>query len=111
MIDDSELLRRFVEQNSQPALTQLTARYVDVLYALAVRRLGGTSRADEVVQTVFVDLARKARALQHRPVLIGWLYAAVHLQASHVLREESRRRGRETEASRSNNTATHYSRG
>jgi RNA polymerase sigma factor (sigma-70 family) len=66
---------------------------------VALRQVGGnTHLAEEVAQVVFAALARKAGALAGRPVLGGWLYRAAQFTAVDVVRAESRRRARETEA-------------
>jgi len=100
MPDDSELLRRYAEEGSQEAFATLVERYVGMLYGTACRQLGGSQRADDVVQTVFIDLASKAKSLGQRPVLAGWLYTATHYAASKIQREEQRRQQRESEAQR-----------
>ena len=100
MQDDSELLRRYAKEGSQEAFATLVERYVGMLYGTACRQLGSSQRADDVVQTVFIDLAHKAGSLSQRTVLAGWLYTATHYAASKIQREEQRRRQREWEAQR-----------
>jgi len=107
MQDDSELLRRYTEEGSQEAFATLVERYVGMLYGTACRQLGSSQRADDVVQTVFIDLAHKAKSLSHRPVVAGWLYTATHYAASKVQREEQRRQQREWEAQRMHESPDH----
>ena len=54
--------------------------------------------AQDVAQTVFTDLARKADALSRRQVLNGWLYTSALFAATKAVRTERRRRAREQEA-------------
>src|SRR5687768_6113668 len=99
MDDDSELLRRFTHQHSQEAFAELVRRHVDLVYAVALRQVGGDAHlAKDVAQTVFTALARKARVLAGREVVAGWLYRATQFAAVDVVRTERRRRAREIQA-------------
>jgi RNA polymerase sigma factor (sigma-70 family) len=99
MTDDAELLRRYVEDRSEQAFAELVERHVRLVYSAALRQLGGaTHRAEDVTQTVFIDLARRARTLVHRPDLSGWLYTSTHYAAAKLKRGEERRERREQEA-------------
>src|SRR3954468_19128631 len=98
MVEDSELLRRYVEERSQAAFTQLVERRVNLVYAVALRQVGGDAHlAEDVTQKVFADLARKAASLTGRPVLSGWLYRSAQYAGTDVVRSERRRRAREQE--------------
>lgn len=98
MIEDAELLRRYATDRSEAAFAELVRRRVDLIYAVARRQCGGdTHLAEEVTQRVFVDLARKARALAGRTVISGWLYRSAQFAASDAVRAERRRRAREQE--------------
>jgi len=99
MSDDAELLRRYANENSEPAFAELVQRHLGLVYHAALRQVGGDAhRAQDVAQTVFTDLARKAEALARRPVLAGWLYTSTRYAAAQVVRSERRRRVREQEA-------------
>jgi RNA polymerase sigma factor (sigma-70 family) len=99
MTDDGQLLRRYVEERSETAFTELVRRHVNVVYFAALRRVGGDRHlADDVAQSVFADLARKAPTLLDRPVLIGWLYTSTRFAAAQAVRTEQRRRTHEQEA-------------
>lgn len=96
MSDDSELLGRYVEQNSEQAFAELVNRHLGLVYHAALRQTHGNAhRAQDVAQTVFVDLARKAKSLRHRPVLAGWLYTSARYAAAKLARSEQRRQARE----------------
>lgn len=96
---DSELLRRYVEEGSEPAFAELVRRHLDLVYAAALRRLGGDAHAAaDVAQQVFIALARQASALTRCPVLPGWLYTTTRNVAVDFIRAEQRRRAREQEA-------------
>jgi RNA polymerase sigma factor (sigma-70 family) len=99
MNTDSDLLRRYIEDRSEPAFTELVHRHLELVYSVALRRVGGDVQlAEDVAQNVFRDLARKAPALLTRPTLSGWLYTSTHLASAAVVRGERRRKVRETEA-------------
>jgi RNA polymerase sigma factor (sigma-70 family) len=99
MSDDAELLRRYAEQRSEAAFAELVRRHLNLVYSAAVRLTRGDAhRAEDVVQLVFTDLARKAAALSRRPVLAGWLYTSTHYATAKILRTEQRRQTREQEA-------------
>lgn len=99
MLPDGELLRRYAEEGSQAAFTELVQRHVNAIYRAALRRVGGNAHAaDDVVQRVFADLARKARSLRGRPSLAGWLHTGTRFAAADAVRSERRRRLHEAEA-------------
>ncbi|HSH16284.1 MAG TPA: sigma-70 family RNA polymerase sigma factor, partial [Verrucomicrobiae bacterium] len=66
---------------------------------------GDTHLAEDITQTVFADLARKAARLPGDIVLSAWLYRHTFFVASSMIRTERRRRAREQEAVAMN--ATH----
>ena len=73
-MEDGELLREFAERGSDQAFTTLVHRYADLVYSTALRQLRDPHLSQEVTQTVFCLLARKARSLCNRTALVGWLY-------------------------------------
>jgi RNA polymerase sigma factor (sigma-70 family) len=96
MIEDTELLRHYIEENSEEAFATLVRRHLDFVYGVALRRVGGNQcLAEEVAQTLFTDLARKARTLQRHPALSAWLFRSARFAAAQAMRSERRRRGRE----------------
>ena len=96
MNDDAQLLRRYGEDHSESAFAELVARHIDPVYSAALRQLNGdTHLAQDVAQTVFADLARKARALSRHEVLTGWLYQATRFAAAKAVRTERRRSSHE----------------
>lgn len=99
MIEDTELLRRYAEEHSEAAFTELVERRLGLVYAVALRQTGGDAhRAKDIAQTVFTHLARKASSLARQPVLAGWLYRSAQFAASDAMRTERRRQVREQEA-------------
>lgn len=99
MTDDVELLRQYARDGSEAAFAELVRRHLDLVYSAALRRVGGDAHlAQDVVQRVFIALARQAAALGEHPVLIGWLYTTSRFAAARVVRAEKRRQAREQEA-------------
>lgn len=99
MTDDSQLLRRYVEEGSEEAFAELVRRHVGWVFHAGLRRTGGRrDLAQDVAQHVFTVLARNASALCDHQVLAGWLHTTTRFAASHALRAEARRRKHETAA-------------
>ncbi len=93
-MDDMELLREWVRRGSEDAFRSLVDRHINLVYSTARRLLFNSHEAEEVTQTVFILLARKANNLSGQTVLAGWLYRATGYAAAQMLRAEGRRRHR-----------------
>jgi RNA polymerase sigma factor (sigma-70 family) len=99
MTSDSELLRRYAESGSESAFTELVQRHLGLVYSAALRQVNGDAHlAQDVAQSVFTDLARKAALLSRRQALTGWLYTSTHFASAKAVRTERRRHNREQEA-------------
>jgi len=98
MADDSELLRLYALEGSEDAFRELVHRRIALVYGAALRQLGDAHRAQDVVQLVFTDLARKASSLWRRPVLASWLHTSTHYAVANLVRRERRQRARDHEA-------------
>lgn len=96
MNDDAALLRSYAEKGSEAAFTALVQRHLDLVYAVALRRVGGdTHLAADVTQHVFATLARQASRLYRVNVLGAWLHTATRNAAIDVVISEQRRKVRE----------------
>ncbi len=92
MSTDAALLRRYAMEQDEQAFAELVRRHLDLVFAAALRRTGGrTHLAEEIAQTVFCDLSRKAAVLAHHPVLVGWLHRCTRYAAIDATRAEIRR--------------------
>jgi RNA polymerase sigma factor (sigma-70 family) len=96
MTPDNELLRDYVKTRSEDAFAELVRRHVNLVYSAALRQVRGDAHlAQDVAQTVFTDLARKAGSLARRESLTGWLYTSAYFASAKMIRGETRRRDRE----------------
>jgi RNA polymerase sigma factor (sigma-70 family) len=99
MIDDGQLLQRYTRERSESAFGELVTRHIDLVYSAALRVAGGDSHlAQDVTQTVFLDLARKPGSVPADAVLAGWLYRHAWFTAAKMVRTERRRQTREQTA-------------
>ncbi len=97
--NDLELLNNYVREGSEPAFAELVNRHVGLVYSTALRQLNGAPQlAEDVTQTVFCSLAKKASQLTAHTSLAGWLYTSVRYAASDARRAEQRRSLREQES-------------
>jgi RNA polymerase sigma factor (sigma-70 family) len=97
-VDDNDLLKEYVEQDSEHAFATLVNRHVNKVYSVALRHTGNPHQAEEITQAVFVILAKKSRQLSNRVVLSGWLHHTARLASVTFLRSEIRRARREEKA-------------
>ena len=98
-MDDQELFQDYVKTRSEAAFTELVQRHINWIHSVARRRVGNPQLAEEVVQSVFALLARKAGSLRPGTVLGGWLFRSTCFVAKCSLRAEQRRKNREAIAS------------
>lgn len=99
MQTDSELIRSYSENHCEDAFTEFVGRHIDMVYAAALRETrGNAALAEEITQSVFIELARKGGRLAGHPALAGWLYTCVRRMGANFLRAEKRRMRREIES-------------
>ncbi|MCH1505017.1 MAG: sigma-70 family RNA polymerase sigma factor [Verrucomicrobiales bacterium] len=106
-LEDRELLRQYAEQASAPAFDEMVRRHLDHVYSAAMRRVNGErTLAEDVVQTVFIDFARKAKNIPGDMPPGAWLHRHTGFIASKMIDKEHRRRHREQEAHTMNTIET-----
>lgn len=108
MTDSQDLLAEYRQNGSDAAFRELVTRFVDLVYSTALRLVGGdTHSAEDVTQTVFVDLPRLARTLSSEVRLGGWLHRHTCFVAANTMRGERRRQARERQAVEMNALQNH----
>jgi RNA polymerase sigma factor (sigma-70 family) len=99
MSETQQLMADFARTGSETAFKELVRRYTDLVYSVAIRLVNGdTQLAQDVTQTVFIDLAKMAGKLSPEVLLGGWLHRHSCFVAATLLRGEKRRRIRERQA-------------
>ena len=93
-----KLVREYAESGSEQAFSKLVAQHVDLVYSIALRQVRDTHLAEEITQSVFIILARKAKALSADTVLSGWLCRTARYVSADTLKIQRRRQVREQEA-------------
>jgi len=88
---DHELLRAYLDNRDETAFAELVTRHAGVVYASAMRQTCDPGRAEEVVQAVFILLARKGGSLSESVPLGAWLFRAACYAAKDLLKAERRR--------------------
>ena len=88
---DEELLTAFAETGDEAAFRDLASRYSGLVFHVAMRAMGDRGLAEDVVQRVFLSLAKKAGKLAESQVsLPAWLHRAAILEAKAARRAEMR---------------------
>lgn len=87
---DGQLLTRFASHRDEAAFGELTARYLGLIYHVALRRTGDRQMAEEVSQNVLCAVVRKAAGLaKHPDRLPAWLHRATLFESSKAMRSEA----------------------
>ena len=92
---DAQLLREYAESGNEAAFREIVARHTDLVYSAALRQVTLADLAQDISQSVFVDLARKAKEVGDRlpanASLVGWLYRSTRFAVLNHLRDNRRR--------------------
>jgi RNA polymerase sigma factor (sigma-70 family) len=98
MNDYMALVREYAARQSEQAFETLVSRNVSLVHSAALRQLRDPHLAEEITQTVFIILARKAGSLNPKTILPGWLYRTTRYVSAAALKIQRRREHREQEA-------------
>jgi RNA polymerase sigma factor (sigma-70 family) len=96
--EDQALVQEYARSRSEAAFAALVSRHVNLVYSVALRQVGNTQLAQDITQTVFLILARKAGTLSSATILSGWLCRTARYVSANVRNAERRRQLREQEA-------------
>jgi RNA polymerase sigma factor (sigma-70 family) len=97
-LSDHDLLCAYARDGSQAAFAEVVQRHLGLVYSAARRQLRSPHLAEEVAQSVFLDLARNALRLAPDQPLAAWLHLVTRRTAVDVIRREARQRAREQQA-------------
>ena len=98
-LSDEELLRQYTSDGSNAAFAELVGRYLSLVYSAARRQVQLSALAEDIAQSVFIDLSKNAGKLKPGQPLAAWLYLVTRRTSVDVIRRESRRQIREQSAS------------
>jgi hypothetical protein len=79
---DGELLAEFVQTGSEAAMTALVQRHGAMVHGVCHQVLDDHYEAEDVAQTVFLALTRKAAGFRKDPSVAIWLHQAVRVTSS-----------------------------
>ena len=85
--EDAELLRAFVSKGCEESFAVLVQKYLGMVLGITLRRTGQRCLAEEIAQSVFAILARKAPRLKIESTLSSWLYRTAMIECSEALRQ------------------------
>ncbi len=97
-MDDMDLVRQYARGKSEEAFATLVSRHINLVYSVALRQARDPHLAEEITQSVFIILARKAGSLTSKTVVSGWLYRTARYVSAKALTMQRRRQHREQEA-------------
>src|SRR3954471_15988091 len=94
-MSDTDLLHRYAQDGAADAFSALVHRHVNLVYSVARRHVPSASAAEDVTQSVFIELARHARNIKPGTPLVAWLHVVSRRTAINAVRDASRRQARE----------------
>lgn len=89
---DGDLLERYVADGNGAAFAELVRRHGPKVYAVCRRVLGQHQLAEDAYQATFVVLTKKARAIQPRSAVGGFLYGVARRAALEAYAVSRRRK-------------------
>jgi len=93
-VDDHQLLNAYAEGDEQ-AFETLVEKYFRIVYSVAARQTGDSHLAEEVTQSVFLILSRKARGISSKTPIIGWLFRTTRFVSWDAIKMRRRREQKE----------------
>jgi DNA-directed RNA polymerase specialized sigma24 family protein len=75
---DLQLLARYTCDRAEDAFAEIVRRHIDLVYSSALRQVRSPHLAEEIAQSVFLELVRQADRLAPETILAAWLYQVTH---------------------------------
>ena len=94
LLDDHQLLNAYVEGDEQ-AFETLVEKYFRIVYTVAARQTGDSHLGEEVAQSVFLILSRKARGFSSKTPIVGWLFRTTRFVCLDAIKMRRRREQKE----------------
>jgi RNA polymerase sigma factor (sigma-70 family) len=95
-MNDWQLVSAYVH-GDEGAFADLVAKYFRMVYTIAVRQVGDLHLAEEVAQSVFIILSRKAGRLSSSVSVCGWLVQTTRFVSRDAVKMRQRRQQNEQE--------------
>lgn len=106
-MDDLELLARYVKDGCAKSFGIVMRRHIGWVYSASLRQVGDAALAEDVTQSVFVLLTRRAADLGPGVQLRGWLFNTLRFVAREAQRKQGRRRRHEAQVALQCDAAEH----
>ncbi|HEX4644745.1 MAG TPA: RNA polymerase sigma factor, partial [Verrucomicrobiae bacterium] len=90
IMDDRQLLSAYIQGDEQ-AFETLVEKYFRMVYAMAARVTGDSHLAEEIAQSVFLTLSRKAPRFSSKVSISGWLLQATRFICRDAIKMRRRR--------------------
>ena len=90
IMNDLQLLCAYAQGDEQ-AFETLVEKYFRMVYTVATRRTGDTHLAEEIAQSVFLILSRKARRFSSKTSVPGWLLRTTRFVCRDAIKMRIRR--------------------
>jgi RNA polymerase sigma-70 factor (ECF subfamily) len=90
---DEALIENYRKTRDMNQFKSLVRRYQTRIYSVAVRILGNTEEAEEVVQDTFVKVHQNIDKFRRQASFSAWVFRIVHNQCVDLMRNKRRKRG------------------
>lgn len=94
LLDDHQLLNAYAEGDEQ-AFETLVEKYFRMVYTVAARQTGDWHLAEEIAQSVFLILSRKARGFSSKTPVPAWLLRTTRFVSLDAIKMRRRREQKE----------------